>query len=157
MRARSYGLGWGAVVALLACGGSDGSSGGASGTGQCQAACTKCGGDPCADCASYSARMRDEFETALFTCVENATTCSSAQWETCATEAATQTPRRPSDEQFRSACLAKRTSCDPSGNVYPDDYCLSSQVFEASSVSSANDCLAKGCTEVKACLTTIFK
>jgi hypothetical protein len=61
------------------------------------------------------------------------------------------------DDQYRSACLAKRTMCDPMGTTFPDDYCLSSQIFEASSVSAANDCLAQSCAEVRACLTAILK
>src|SRR5439155_12218451 len=125
------------VFAAIAGCGSSSNSGGTAGTGQCQAACSHCGGDPCVDCAAYSARFRDEFETALFSCVQNAAACSSAQWETCAAEAAVMAPRRPMDDQYRSTCLAKRTMCDPMGSVYPDDYCLSSQVFEESSVTQA--------------------
>jgi hypothetical protein len=61
------------------------------------------------------------------------------------------------DDQYRSACLAKRTMCDPTGTTFPDDYCLSSQVFEESSVTQANACLAQTCADVGACLTAIFK
>jgi hypothetical protein len=43
------------------------------------------------------------------------------------------------------------------GSTFPDDYCLSSQIFEESSVAKATDCLALSCTDVRACLTAILK
>ena len=155
MRSGLLGLALSALSALAACGGSDGSSGNSAGTGQCQAACARCGGDPCLDCAAYSARFRDEFEATLFSCVQNAASCSSAQWQTCSSQAGVQAPSRPIDDQYRSACLAKRTTCG--GSVFADDYCLSSRVFEESLVTAANKCLAQDCTTVKACLSPIFQ
>ena len=150
------GLALAALAMMAACSGSD--SGGSSvGAEQCQAACARCGGDPCVDCAAYSARFRDEFEAALFSCVQNAAACSSAQWETCFGQAVGQAPRRPIDDQYVMACMAKRMACDASGMVFPDDYCLSSQLLEESGVTKANDCLALGCADVGACLTPIFK
>jgi hypothetical protein len=155
-RLRVFELALAASAMMAACSGSDG-GGSTVGTGQCQAACAHCSGDPCADCAAYSARFRDEFETALFSCVQNAAACSAAQWETCFGQAAGQAPRRPIDDQYVSACMAKRTTCDTAGMSFPDDYCLSSQLLEESSVAKANDCLAHACTDVGACLMAIFK
>jgi hypothetical protein len=157
MHSRLLGIALVTVTALAGCGSSDGSSGNSVEVEQCQAACARCGGDPCVDCASYSARFRDEFEASLFSCVQNAAACSSAQWEACAVQAAARAPRRPMDDQFRTACLAKMTTCGAAGSTFPDDYCLSSQVFDESSVATANDCLAQSCTDVKACLSAIFK
>ena len=146
-----------AVLAMMAaCSGSE-SGGNTAGAAQCQAACARCGGDPCVDCAAYSARFRDEFEAALFSCMQNAAACSSAQWQACFGQAVGQAPRRPIDDQYMSACLAKRMTCAAAGMVFPDDYCLSSQLFEESSVAKANDCLALACTDAKACLMPIFK
>jgi hypothetical protein len=155
-RSRVFELALALLAMMSACGGSDG-GGGTMQTQECQAACARCGGDPCVDCAAYSARFRDEFESALFSCVQNAATCSSAQWQTCFGQAVGQAPRRPTDDQYMSACMAKRMSCDAAGMVFPDDYCLSSQLLEESSVAKANDCLALACTDVGACLMPIFR
>ena len=142
---------WIVLTAGVGCGGSDGSNAG--GTAQCQAACARCGSDPCADCASYSARFRDEFETALYSCVQNAATCLSMQWEICAVQASVQASDRPIDDQYRSACLTKKRvwMCDAAGSGFADDYCLSSQVFEEASVTQANGCLTLSCTDAKTC------
>ena len=137
------------AVVMAACSGSE-SGGSTVGTGQCQAACGRCGGDPCVDCAAYSARFRDEFEGALFSCVQNAAACSSQQWETCFGQAVGQAPRRSIDDQYTSACMTKRMTCDAAGMGFADDYCLSSQLLEESMVARANDCLALACTDALA-------
>jgi hypothetical protein len=68
-----------------------------------------------------------------------------------------QAPPRPIDDQYRSACFAKKAACDAAGTGFADDYYLSSQVFEESSVTQANGCLAQDCAGAKTCLTPIFK
>jgi hypothetical protein len=78
-------------------------------------------------------------------------------WETCAVQAVAQAPRRAIDDQYRTACLAKKSSCDAAGSGFADDYCLSSQVFEEASVSAASNCLTQACPAAKSCLTPIFK
>jgi hypothetical protein len=146
-----------ALATMAACSGSESGDGGTVGAGQCQSACARCGGDPCVDCAAYSARFRDEFEAALFSCIQNAAACSTEQWQTCFGQAVGQAPRRAIDDQYVSACMSKRMTCGAAGMVFPDDYCLSSQLFEESSVAKANDCLALDCTAARTCLTPIFK
>src|SRR6476660_3899831 len=124
MHSRLLGIALGALSAFAGCGGSDSSSGNSAGTGQCQAACARCAGDPCPDCAAFSARFRDEYEASLFSCVQNAASCSNAQWQTCSSQASVQATSRPIDDQYRSACLAKRSTC--SATAFADDYCLTS-------------------------------
>ena len=155
-RLRVFELALAALAGMAACSGTE-SGGSTVGAGQCQAACGRCGGDPCVDCAAYSARFRDEFEGALFSCVQNAAACSSQQWETCFGQAVGQAPRRSIDDQYTSACMTKRMTCDAAGMGFADDYCLSSQLLEESMVARANDCLALACTDARACLAPIFK
>jgi hypothetical protein len=78
-------------------------------------------------------------------------------WETCAGQAFAEAPRRPIDDEYRTACLAKKRSCDAAGSAFADDLCLTSQVLDESSVSAANDCLAQACPDAKSCLRQIFQ
>jgi hypothetical protein len=141
----------------LACSSSGSTGGPGGGTGACEAACQRCTSEICVDCAAAAARYRDEFEGALFACVTNADACSSVLWEGCMAQSVGQAPVRPIDEQFRSACLAKKADCDAQGgSTFADDLCLSSQIFEQGLVAMAQDCVTKSCANAGPCLRTLF-
>src|SRR5436189_4792265 len=99
----------GAILMTGACGSSE--STGSTGGGACQIACARCGGDFCVDCAATSERYRDEYETALYSCVKSADGCSAATWSTCSVQAAGSALRRPADDNYLQACMTKRTVC----------------------------------------------
>ena len=143
-----------ALPAIDACG-SSGSSG-SMGAGACQSACARCGGDPCADCAGTSDRYRDEYKSALFSCVSDADACSAATWSTCSTQAFSSAPRRSGDDAYRDACMTKRNACAAQGVNFADDNCLLSSFLADAWLQKANDCLAKGCTDIAGCLREIF-
>jgi hypothetical protein len=156
------------VVVLAACGGSGGGSadsggGGGSDTGggstlamQCADLCATyltCMGSVnpmCeANCTSIYEHYRSEFFDAFVACYRNQ--CAKTQ-EMCATEAQPAIPRRPIDDTYQSACLAKRNSC---AGVFPDDRC-SSQYFTDAAVRAAMDCLARPCGEIDVCIKDAF-
>src|SRR3954452_23158358 len=100
---------WLVAAWLGACGGSGVGGPGSAGSGGCAAACTRCGSDLCADCAATPARLLDEFESSVYACVQQGSDAScSTLWERCVVQAETQVPRRPIDDSYRDACLAKR-------------------------------------------------
>lgn len=136
---------------------SGGSAGGAStNTSSCEAACAHCAADPCADCAAYSDRFRDEYEAALYSCVNNADACSSSVWETCAGQAVQAVGTRSIDEDYASACMSKRSSCESEGVSIVDDYCFS-QFLSPTWVDRAQQCLTQSCIDALTCLNGIFK
>jgi hypothetical protein len=143
---------------LAACSSGSGSSGTAAGPEGCQAACARCGSDFCVDCAATAAKYRDEFETPLYSCVQEGgdASCGSL-WESCVIKAELQTPLRPIDNSYRDACLAKKRECDAEGMGFADDDCLLSVVLEQAAVMQAEDCLSKACADARSCLLAIFK
>lgn len=149
------GLWLGACFAASSCG-SSGSTGSTSG-GACQSACARCGGDPCVDCTGASDRYRDEYERALYSCVNGADGCSAATWSTCSAQASISAPRRAADDTYRDACMAKRSACASQGVNFADDACLSSTLLSDAWLQMANDCIAKSCADVSACMGEIFK
>lgn len=149
------GVSLGALLVIAACGSSE-STGSPSG-GACQSACARCGGDLCVDCAATSDRYRDEYETALYSCVNGADGCSAATWSTCSTQASSSAPRRTADDTYRDACMAKRTDCASQGVNFADDNCLGSSFLSDAWLQKANDCIVKSCADASACLRDIFK
>lgn len=145
----------GAFLVIGACGSSE-SSGSTSG-GACQSACTHCGGDFCADCAGTADRYRDDYETALYSCVNGADGCSAATWSTCSVQAAGSAPRRPADDNYLQACMTKRTDCASQGIDFADDNCLGSPLLSEAWLQKANDCIAKSCADVSVCFRGILK
>jgi len=145
----------GALLGVGACGSSE-STGSTSGGG-CQSACTRCGGDLCVDCPGTSDRFRDDYETALYSCVSHADGCSPATWSTCSVQASASAPRRTADDTYRDACMTKRTDCASQGVNFADDNCLQSSLLSDAWLQKANDCVSKSCADVSACLRDIFK
>jgi hypothetical protein len=148
------------VLLLAACStsSSNAGSGAPAGTPGCQAACARCGSDFCLDCAATSAKYRDEFETSLYACVQEVADASCGTlWTSCAIKAESEAARRPIDDTYRDACLAKKKDCDAQGAGFADDDCLISSILEQALVMQAQDCLAKACADAKSCLQPIFK
>src|SRR5689334_15648968 len=146
-----------ATILFAASGGCSGDDAkGASSGATCAGACAKCSvADICQDCAGWGMRMRDEVENALYACVMEADACSH-DWEVCISSAITAAPSRDLDRTFRDACLARRTECQNQGMGFADDLCLTSGVFIADLVTQAQQCLAKACNEVAACIHDAF-
>jgi hypothetical protein len=148
-----------ALLAALCLPGSVGCGGG-SGSPQassCQAACSRCGGDFCIDCAATSARFRNEFETAVYACVLGGSDAScDVLWTSCFVQAAGQLSSRPVDASYRSACLAKRSECASAGTNFADDNCLQSPLLEESRVAQAQQCLSLSCPAIAACFRPLF-
>src|SRR6187401_1686817 len=120
--------------------GSSGDSGGSSG---CQAACNRCASEICVDCAATSARLRDEFENAVYACVlQGSDAACDTLWTNCIVQAEGQLAARPADTTYRNACLAKKSDCEASGMGFADDNCLLSPILEDSRVAQAQQCLS---------------
>lgn len=147
----------GLLVAMVAC-----SSGSATqppaGDSGCAQACAVCTSSICADCKAAAALYRDEFESALYACVVQSTDASSCanRWSTCAGKATVVATRRPIDDSYRDACLARRSECVSQGSSFADDDCLLSPILDPAKVAEAQACLAKPCPEVKGCLGLYF-
>jgi hypothetical protein len=151
-------LALGALILVIdACGSGDSSTGTSSGGGACTSACARCGGDLCVDCAGTSDRYRDDYEAALYSCVNGADGCSAATWGACSTQAVSSAARRPVDDTYRDACMAKKTDCASQGVNIADDNCLQSSLLAEAWLQKANECIAKSCADVSACLRDIFK
>ncbi len=149
---------WFSVILSLtipACGSSESSS--STSGGACQSACAHCGGDFCADCAGTADRYRDDYETALYSCVNGADGCSAATWSTCSVQASSSAPRRAADDTYRDACMTKRTDCAGQGVNFADDNCLGSSLLSEAWLQKANDCITKSCADISACLRDVFK
>jgi hypothetical protein len=150
-----------AMVALLvgtaAGAGGCSSGGGAGGGSSCQAACNRCGGDLCVDCAATSARLRNEFENALYACVlAGSDAACDAIWTNCAIQTEGQITPRPLDTTYRDACLAKKSECDATATTFADDDCLLSPLLEESVVAQAQQCLSQTCATIGACFRPLF-
>jgi hypothetical protein len=145
----------GALLVISACGSSE--STGSSSGGACQSACARCSGELCLDCAGTADRYRDEYETALYSCVNDADGCSAATWSTCSVQASSSAGRRPADDTYRDACLTKRSDCESQGINFADDYCLGSSLLSDAWLQRANDCVAKNCADISVCLRDVFK
>jgi hypothetical protein len=154
----AYVVAFGAVLPLGACSSSGDSSGATPGTSGCQAACARCGSDFCVDCAATAAKYNDAFEAPLYACVQEGGDASCGTlWESCAVRAELAAGRRPIDETYREACLAKKTECDAQGTSFADDDCLISMIFEESMVQAAQGCLSQPCPDAGSCLRPIFR
>src|SRR5580765_8836110 len=84
-------------MAALAGGCSSGSKAN-SGTAGCMAACSRCPSEVCADCAGTAARFRDEFESVVYACVQQASDAScDTIWTNCIIQGEGQITPRPAD------------------------------------------------------------
>ena len=145
------------LVGMTAAGGSCGSSGSSQGASSCQVACNRCGSELCVDCAATSARLRNEFENAVYACVLQGSDAScDTVWTNCIIQAEGQITPRPADTTYRNACLAKKSDCDASGMGFADDNCLLSPILEDSRVAQAQQCLSQTCANIRACFTPLF-
>jgi hypothetical protein len=143
----------GIVTLTSGCNGSSSSSG----SSGCQAACNRCGSEICLDCAATSARLRDEFENAVFACVLQGSDAScDTLWTDCVVQGGGQLTPRPADTTYRDACLAKRSDCEAMGVTFADDNCLGSQILEEALVAQAMQCLSQSCANIVACLNPLF-
>ena len=126
----------------------------------CSEACTRCPaeGRLCSNCALYGGRLRDEFEGPLYRCVVHGSDAGGCppDWEVCVSEAIGAAGERDLDRSFRADCLARRTECQSQMMGFPDDPCLTSAAFVASSVAQAQQCLAKACGEISDCMEGAF-
>ena len=145
------------LAGLTAAGASCGSSGSSAGASSCQAACNRCGSDLCVDCAATSARLRNEFENAVYACVLQGSDAScDTLWTNCIVQGEGQITPRPVDTTYRDACLAKKSDCDASGMGFADDDCLLSPILEESVVAQAQQCLSQSCATIGACFQPLF-
>jgi hypothetical protein len=147
----------GLLAGMAALAGSCGSSGSSGSASSCQAACNRCGSDLCVDCAATSARLRNEFENAVYACVLRGSDASCDRlWTNCVVQAEGQITPRPADTTYRDACLAKKTDCDASGMGFADDDCLLSPILEEALVAQAQQCLAQTCANIGSCFMPLF-
>jgi hypothetical protein len=126
----------------------------------CAEACARCptNNDLCGDCAGWGARLRDEFESALYPCiVRGADAGCPRDWERCVEEAMGVAGERDIDRAFRDVCLARRTECQNQMMGFADDDCLTSGAFIESAVTEARPCIVKPCAEVQTCLRDAFQ
>ena len=134
--------------------GSSGSSGGSSG---CQAACNRCASEICVDCAATSARLRNDFEDAVYACVLQGSDAScDTLWTSCFVQAEGQLTPRPLDTTYRDACFAKKSECDATTTTFADDNCLLSPILEEGRVAQAQQCLSQSCATIGACFMPLF-
>src|SRR6188768_3900639 len=138
----------GSVVLLVltggvaAIGGSCGSSDNSGGSSGCRAACNRCASELCVDCAATSARLRNDFENAVYACVLQGSDAScDTLWTSCFVQAEGQLTPRPLDTTYRDACFAKKSECDATTTTFADDNCLLSPILEEGRVAQAQQCL----------------
>jgi len=146
------------LAGITAVGGSCGSSGSSGGASSCQAACNRCASELCLDCAATSARLRDEFENAVYACVLQGSdaSCNNTVWTNCMVQAEGTLTPRPADTTYRDACLAKKSDCDASGMGFADDNCLLSPILDEARVAQAQQCLSQTCANIGACFRPLF-
>ena len=145
------------LVGMPFVGGSCGSNGSSGGASSCQAACNRCGSDLCVDCAATSARLRNEFEDAVYACVLQGSDAScDTIWTNCIVAAEGKLTPRPADTTYRDACLAKKSDCDASGMGFADDDCLLSPILEEALVAQAQQCLSQTCANIGGCFMPLF-
>ena len=134
-----------------------GSSGNSGGGSTCHAACNRCASELCVDCAATSARLRDDFETAVYSCVLQGSDAScDTVWTSCVGQAEGQITPRPLDTTYRDACLAKKSECDATATSFADDDCLLSLILAEGLVAQAQQCLSQSCASVGTCLRPLF-
>jgi len=143
-------------MAALAGGCSSGSKAN-SGTAGCMAACSRCPSELCADCAATATRFRDDFESVVYACVQQASDAScDTIWTNCITQGEGQITPRPADTTYRDACLTKKSDCDAMGMSFADDDCLLTPILEESLVAQAMQCLSQPCSSIQACFNPLF-
>ena len=137
--------------------GSCSSGGSSSGGSNCQAACNRCASEICVDCAATSARLRNEFEDAVYACVLQGSDAScDALWTNCLIQGEGQLTPRPADTTYRDACFAKRSDCDAMGVTFADDNCLLTPILDEGLVAQAMQCLSQPCASITACFNPLF-
>src|SRR5690242_6125929 len=101
------------LVGMAAAAGGCGTNNANAGTVGCMAACSRCPGELCADCAATSARFRNEFESVVYACVQQGSDAAcDTTWTNCITQGEGQITPRPADTTYRDACLMKKSDCD---------------------------------------------
>ena len=142
---------------MAAVAGGCGSSGNGGGSSSCQAACNRCASEICVDCAATSARLRNDFENAVYACVLQGSDAScDTVWTSCFVQAEGQLTPRPLDTTYRDACLAKKSECDATTTSFADDNCLLSPILEEGRVAQAQQCLSQPCASIGACFMPLF-
>jgi hypothetical protein len=142
---------------MAAVAGGCGSSGNAGGSSSCQAACNRCASEICVDCAATSARLRNDFEDAVYACVlQGSDAACDTLWTSCFVQAEGQLTPRPLDTTYRNACLAKKSECDATATTFADDNCLLSPILEEGRVAQAQQCLSQSCATIGACFMPLF-
>jgi hypothetical protein len=142
---------------MVAVAGGCGSSGNSGGSSSCQAACNRCASELCVDCAATSARLRNDFENAVYACVLQGSDAScDTVWTSCFVQAEGQITPRPVDTTYRDACLAKKSECDATTTTFADDNCLLSPILEESRVTQAQQCLSQSCASISDCFMPLF-
>lgn len=145
------------LAGMAAVAGSCGGGTTSGGPSSCQAACNRCGSELCVDCAATSARLRNEFEDAVYACVLQGSDAScDTVWTSCIVQAQGQLTPRPVDTTYRAACLAKKSDCDASGMGFADDNCLLSAILDEARVAQAQQCLSQSCANIGACFRPLF-
>jgi hypothetical protein len=130
----------------------------------CQRACAKAHAcfdtiDP-AECRSAcqakltaGPKLRADFLGYVAGCIEESA-CSSMSSSKCKSEAQAQLSSSPYGKTLCSALLAAGANCGPSGATYAETGCLqAAKSYADGSLKIANDCLAKPCETLGACLT----
>src|SRR5262245_10642395 len=112
------------MIALLVgmgvvAGGCSSGSNASSGAAGCMAACSHCASELCADCAATSARLRNDFESIVYACVQQGSDAAcDTIWTNCITQGEGQITPRAVDTTYRDACLTKKSDCDAMGLTF---------------------------------------
>jgi hypothetical protein len=145
------------AAGLAAVAGSCGSGSSSAGASGCQAACNRCSSELCVDCAATSARLRNDFENAVYACVlQRSDAACDTLWTSCFVQAEGLVTPRPVDTTYRDACLAKKSECDATTTSFADDNCLLSPILEEARVAQAQQCLSQSCATISACFMPLF-
>ena len=135
---------------------SDGGLGDAAEASSCAEGCrgAKCQASGCGETCLWRC-ARAEYVAGVVTCLNEPTTvCDAKADDACGAKALAALSAQPNEAEFTTACSRKRTDC---GGTFPDDYCLQPRALTAGCFSEAQACITKPCSEVRACLSSVYK
>ena len=100
-------------------------------------------------------KFRPDFLGYVAGCVESATCPSVSATRKCENEAQARLATSTYGARFCSTFVTAGTKCDPTVTKYPEARCLeAAKTYDDSALESANECLAKSCATLEACLAT---
>lgn len=106
----------------------------------------------CRSALAVEPKLRADLLGYVASCIENSS-CASTSTVKCTQEAQAQLSPSSFGKSFCTAFLAAGTQCDTSGATYPESTCFeAAKSYDDSALKAAQDCLAKSCSELSACL-----